>query len=267
MRRTPFTAGWQTRPKASPFAELTGGAPPWQPVTLPHDATLGRVRGPEHGAASGYTPGGTYEYRTTLAAPAQWRDRTVLLDFEGVYRSAMVYVNGALAGQQASGYTGFTVSLDDHVRPGEDNEIRVECRSHADSRWYAGAGIHRPVHLVVGPLLHIALDGVRVTTPDVDRDLALVEVATTVEHDGRGLRTVTVATELRDDAGTVVGADRVPVSVRPGEPAVVRQRIPVHRPALWSPDSPTLHTATVTLTDGDEQLDDDTVSFGIRTLS
>ena len=45
MRRTPFTAGWETRPNASFFAELTGGAPPWQPVTLPHDATLGRERG------------------------------------------------------------------------------------------------------------------------------------------------------------------------------------------------------------------------------
>jgi beta-galactosidase/beta-glucuronidase len=96
----------------------------------------------------------------------------VLLDFEGVYRSAMVYVNGALAGQWSAGYTGFAVPLDDFLHCGADNEIRVECRSHADSRWYAGAGIHRPVHLVVGPLLHIALDGVQVTTVDADRDLA-----------------------------------------------------------------------------------------------
>ncbi|KGH46795.1 glycoside hydrolase [Modestobacter caceresii] len=267
MRRTPFTAGWQTRPKANPFAELTGGAPPWETVTLPHDATLGRQRGPEHGAASGYTPGGTYEYRTTLAAPVQWRDRTVLLDFEGVYRSASVYLNGALVAQQAAGYTGFAVPLDGHLRPGQANEIRVECRAHADSRWYAGAGVHRPVHLVVGPLLHIALDGVRVTTPDVEGDLALVEVATTIENDGRGLRTVTVGTQLRDAAGTVVGTDRVPVSVLPGEPAVVRQRIAVREPALWEPDSPALYTAAVALVDGDERIDDDTVSFGIRSLS
>src|SRR4051794_41461203 len=88
MRRTPFTSGWQTRPKASPFAELTGGAPPWQPVTLPHDATLGRERGPEHGAASGYTPGGTYEYRTTLAAPSEWRGRNGLPGLHGGCRSA-----------------------------------------------------------------------------------------------------------------------------------------------------------------------------------
>jgi beta-galactosidase len=267
MRRTPFTAGWQSRPKTNPFAELTGDAPPWQAVTLPHDATLGRERSAQHGAASGYFPGGVFEYRTTLAAPAEWRDRHALLEFEGVYRSALVYVNGALVGQWASGYTGFAVPLDGHLRYGEDNELRVECRAHADSRWYAGAGIHRPVRLVVGPLVHIALDGVRVSTRDADAHLAVVEVATTVENDERGMRTVTVSTELREADGTVVATDRVPVSVLPGEPAVVRQRLTLADPALWGPDSPALYEATVTLQDGDAALDDDTVTFGIRTLS
>src|SRR3954451_5617253 len=184
----------------------------------------------------------------------------------------MVYVNGALAGRCSAGYTGFAVALDDFLRFGEDNEVRVECRSHADSRWYAGAGIHRPVHLVVGALTHIALDGVRVSTVDADPELAVVEVATTVQHDGRGLRTLTVSTEVRDAAGAVVAGavlagDRVPVSVRPGEPAVVRQRLTVPDPALWGPDSPTLYAATVALTDGEEVVDDDTVAFGIRTVT
>ena len=266
MHRTPFTAGWSTRPKANPFAELVGAGTPWQDITLPHDATLTRQRSPEHGGATGFFPGGTYEYRVTLTAPQEWRDRLVLLDFEGVYRSAMVYVNGALAEQWASGYTGFVVVLDDFLKYGQDNDIRVECRTHADSRWYAGAGIHRPVHLVVGDLLHIALDGVRVTTCDADADFAVVEVATTVENHGRGLRTVTLTTELRNADGAVVTTDQRPVSVPPGEPVVVRQRLTVAEPALWGPDSPTLYTAVVALQAGDAVVDDDMISFGIRTL-
>src|SRR3954468_11599270 len=204
MKRIPFNSGWETRPNANFFAEMVGVAAPWQPVRLPHDAALGRERDASHGAGAGYVPGGVYEYRTTLTAPEEYRDKRVLLEFEGVYRSAMVYVNGALAGQWATGYTGFVVPLENHLRFGEDSEVRVECRAHADSRWYSGAGIHRPVHLVVGALLHIALDGVRVTTRDADPDLAVVEVATTVDNDGRGVRTVTVATELRDGDGAVV---------------------------------------------------------------
>ena len=92
----------------------------------------------------------------------------------------MVYVNGDLAGHWASGYTGFTVPLDTYLRYGAENEIRVECRAHQDSRWYAGAGIYRPVHLAMGGLVHIALDRVRVTTPDVDSERAVTEVETVI---------------------------------------------------------------------------------------
>ena len=267
MKRTPFNGGWETRPNANFFAEMVGAAAPWQPVTLPHDAALGRDRDASHGAGAGYVPGGVYEYRTTLAAPEEYRDRRVLLEFEGVYRSAMVFVNGALAGQWATGYTGFTVDLDDHLLFGADNEIRVVCRAYKDSRWYSGAGIHRPVHLVVGPLTHIALDGVRVTTTDVDDQFAVVEVATTVEHDGRGMATLDVVTEIRDGDGAVVATATSPVTVLPGEPAVVRQRVLLPEPALWSPDSPALYSAAVSLRNGETEVDDDSVSFGVRTLA
>ena len=267
MRRTSFNSGWETRPNANFFAEMVGAAAPWQPVRLPHDAALAQDRDASHGAGAGYVPGGVYEYRTTLAAPEDYRDRRVLLEFEGVYRSAMVYVNGALAGQWATGYTGFTVDLDDHLLFGADNEIRVVCRAYKDSRWYSGAGIHRPVHLVVGPLTHIALDGVRVTTQDVDDEFAVVEVATTVEHDGRGMATLDVVTEIRDGAGAVVTTATSPVTVLPGRPAVVRQRVLLQEPALWSPDSPVLYSATASLRNGETEVDDDTVSFGVRTLA
>ena len=267
MRRTSFNGGWETRPHASFFLEMVGASSPWRQVTLPHDAALGRDRDPAAHSTTGYVPGGAYEYRTTLHAPEEYRDQRVLLEFEGVYRTAMVYVNGALAGSWATGYTGFSVDLDDHLLFGADNEIRVVCRTHEDSRWYSGAGIHRPVHLIVSPLTHIALDGVRVTTPDVDDEFATVEVATTVEHDGRGLTTLDLLTEIRDDDGTVVATATSPVTVLPGEPAVVRQRVLVPEPRLWSPDSPALYSAAVSLRNGDTEVDDDVVSFGVRTLS
>jgi beta-galactosidase len=267
MRRTPFTRGWETRPHASFFLEMVGAAAPWQQVTLPHDAALGRDRDSAARSTTGYVPGGAYEYRTTLHAPEEYRDKRVLLDFEGVYRTAMVYVNGALAGHRATGYTGFSVDLDDHLLFGADNEIRVVCRAHEDSRWYSGAGIHRPVHLVVSALTHIALDGVRVTTPEVDDEFAVVEVATTVEHDGRGLATLSLVTEIRDGDDALVATATSPVTVLPGEPAVVRQRVLLPEPSVWSPDAPTLYTASVSLRDGGTTVDDDTVSFGVRTLA
>jgi beta-galactosidase len=266
MRRTAFNDGWQARPKVNPFAEMAGAAVPWQPVRLPHDATIGRDRDAAESAASGYFPGGVYEYRKTFAVPEEYRDRHAALDFEGVYRKAMVYVNGDLAGHWASGYTGFTVPLDAYLRYGAENEIRVECRAHQDSRWYAGAGIYRPVHLAVGGLVHIALDGVRVTTPDVDSGRAVTEIETVIENFTRTLAGVTVLAHIRRADGSVVASGTVPASAPPGEPVTVRQRLYVTGPELWNTDAPALYRVTVLLRDGEEVLDEDEAVFGIRTL-
>ena len=80
---------------------------------------------------------------------AELRGSRILLEFDGVYRDAAVFVNGNLAGQRAFGYSRFFVQIDPYLHFGADNEIRVECRTHLDSRWYTGAGIYRDVHLVV----------------------------------------------------------------------------------------------------------------------
>jgi Glycoside hydrolase family 2 C-terminal domain 5 len=99
MRRIPFTAGWRTRPHANFFAEMHGAAAPWQEVTLPHDALLGQPRDAAHSTGSGYFPGGVFEYRKTFAVPVEQRDRVLALEFEGVYRAAMVYVNAVFLGE------------------------------------------------------------------------------------------------------------------------------------------------------------------------
>ena len=92
----------------------------------------------------------------------------------------------------------------------QDNEIRVEARAHQDSRWYTGAGIYRDTWLLTGGLVRIGPDGVRVTTPDIDAERAVVEVATRVENDSIAIRTARIVTEVRDAAGSVVAADVSP---------------------------------------------------------
>ncbi|GAA3384042.1 glycoside hydrolase family 2 TIM barrel-domain containing protein [Cryptosporangium minutisporangium] len=264
MIRTSFNSGWETRPKSNPFAELGGRTAAWRPVTLPHDAMLEQDRDgsdPERGATA-YFPGGVFEYRKTFSVPEADRGKRVLVEFEGVYRSAMVYVNGAYAGQRPYGYSQFVLDVGQFLRYGQENEIRVEARAGQDSRWYSGIGIYRDAWLVVGDPVHIALDGVRVTTPDIDADAAVVEVAVVVENDTRELRTVTLSVDLSGPDGRSVASGTTPVTVGPGGSAVARHRLLVHRPALWSPESPTLHTCLTTLDGGDAQ----TTTFGIRSL-
>ena len=273
MIRMSFNGGWEFRPKVSSFAELGGASVPYRPVTLPHDAMLGQERVAQDGAdlrggANAYFPGGAFEYRKVFTVPEEDRGSRVLLEFEGVYRDAMVYVNGDYAGQRPYGYSLFRVDADRFLRFGQDNEIRVEARAHQDSRWYTGAGIYRDTWLLTGGPVRIGPDGVRVATPDIDGERAVVEVATRVENDSIAIRTVGVVAEILDAAGTVVAADTCQISVLPGEPATARQRLYVRAPRLWSTESPALHAARVRLTDGDAggEADAETVTFGIRSL-
>ncbi|MFB4263107.1 glycoside hydrolase family 2 TIM barrel-domain containing protein [Nonomuraea sp. GTA35] len=262
MIRTSFNDGWQFRPKVNPFAELGGHSVPYREVTLPHDAMLEQERQPHGEGANAYFPGGAYEYRKTFLVPEELRGKRVIVEFEGVYRDATVHINGDYAGQRPYGYSRFTVVADPYLRHGQDNEIRVEARSHQDSRWYTGAGIYRDTWLLVGEVVRIVPDGVRVSTPDVEAGRAVTEVVTTIANDSIAIRTAELTTTIRDHAGNVVAVETAPVTVLPGETTSARHRLHVRTPSLWSPGSPYLYTCHVTLGD----LDAETVTFGIRKL-
>lgn len=267
MKRVSFNDGWSVRPKARAFLESAASGAEWTPVVLPHDAMLSQDRDPSAGPASGYFPGGVWEYRKTFSVPARDEGRCVLLEFEGVYRDAVVFVNGEKAAHRPSGYTQFTVDLTAHVRGEQDIEVVVEASAGSDSRWYSGAGIYRDTWLVIGDALRVALDGVRITTLDADATLAVVEVRTTLENAKSSHATPVLLTEVRDAAGTIVATDRQPVTVPAHGSAVAVQRLTVHDPERWNVATPVLHTCRSVVIDGDAERDTTETSFGIRTLS
>ncbi|GAA3383444.1 glycoside hydrolase family 2 TIM barrel-domain containing protein [Cryptosporangium minutisporangium] len=269
MTRQSFNEGWSYRPKVSAFQEVAGaGTETWTPVVLPHDALLSGTRRPDvpGGETTGFFPGGVFEYRTQFPVAAAERGNRIELEFDGVYRDAMVYVNGSLAGQRAFGYSRFAIRIDPYLRFGEDNEVRVHCRAHLDSRWYSGAGIYRDVTLVSKGPAHLANGSVRITTPDVDADRAVVEISVQVRNSTQETRTLTVSAAVADAEGSDLGRDRSPVTLLPGRTETVRHRVYVAQPSLWSVESPNLHTARIGLYDGDQLLDEESVRFGIRTL-
>jgi beta-galactosidase len=268
VKRSSFNDGWSARPKVNLFLEMFGGAAqPWVDVRLPHDAMLTGARDPNGHSGTGYFPGGVWEYQKRFDAPAELRRKRVLLDFEGVYRSASVWVNRELVGTRPYGYTDFTVSIGEHLRFGEENTVRVLATAHDDARWYSGAGIFRPVHLVVGEPVRFALDGVTVTTPQVDADGALVAVTTIIESDALETTTTTVTTEIVDDTGAIATREVTPLTMFPGRSETVRQRLFVANPRRWSVESPTLYRCRTRLDAEGSELDADEVAFGIRTLA
>ena len=121
-----------------------------RPVRLPHDALrdLPRSADSDQGVHTGYTPGGVFEYARTLEVPAAWHDRTVRLEFEGVYRDAAVFVNGDAVIHEPNGYNAFEAVLDPYLRYGEANRITVEARAHRARAPLRRAGRERGVAAV-----------------------------------------------------------------------------------------------------------------------
>ncbi|MGW0705645.1 glycoside hydrolase family 2 TIM barrel-domain containing protein [Streptomyces sp. NPDC002643] len=267
MSRRPFNRGWAVKPKANIWEQLTEHAAPATSVVLPHDALIGLPRDPRTKGATAYFPAvGEIDYTKTFHAPEEWRDRRVSLEFQGAYRDAMVFVNGTRAAHRPYGYSTFTVPIDDLITPGADNTVRVEVRTHEDSRWYAGAGLHRDVVLVVTELLHLAAEGVTVTTPEADDELAVVEVAVPVTNATRGTATVTVTCEITDDRGQAIAHSTVPLTLRAGETGVSRRRLYVRSPRRWSVDDPYLYSVRTTVAEGEAVRDETVTPLGIRTL-
>jgi len=268
MIRTSFNAEWTVGPKSSTFDQL-GAAVTRTAVTLPHDGLRDLPRSAEspNGSHTGFYPSASLEYTRTFDVPDGWREKTVMLEIEGAYRDAMVYVNGDFAGQRPNGYAGFAVALTPFLRFGEANTLTVEVRTHEDSRWYAGAGLYRNVWLTVAEPVYIPLDGVQITTPVVTAENATVVASVEVINETRHTRTVRVDTELRDDTDSVVSTGTAPITLLPGTAGRVHLKHYLREPALWNVDSPRLHTAHTIVRDGADIVDEDRSTFGVRSLT
>lgn len=108
---------------------------------------------------------------------------------------------------------------------------------------------------------------VKVTTPTIGDDHAVTSVATVIENEGVNSITVQVLTEILDTNGCVIARDEAPVTIFAGKAATLRQRLYVKEPRLWSVEQPNLYTCRTIVTSGDEKLDEEITSFGIRSLT
>ena len=149
-------------------------------VNLPHDAMIYETRSKEAktGGASGYFEGGKYIYTKKFTAPSEWEGKTVLVEFEAVYKNASVYLNGELIAQRPYGYSNFYVDLSSGLKIGEENELKVIADNSKcpNSRWYSGSGIYREVQLYVANASHIKPEGVKVTAVDAQTVKVEVEI-------------------------------------------------------------------------------------------
>ena len=226
-------------------------------VNLPHDWDIYTAPNPESGATGtggGWYAAGKGEYRKKFATP---KGEIVKLHFEGVYQKAEIFVNGQKAGQHGYGYTPFTIDVTPYLFKGKrQNEVVVKVNNseQPNCRWYSGSGIYRHVWLETMPALHIAENGVFVTTPKIEANKATVNVEVTVQNEGNSEQQSIV--EVEGQQKTVL--------LKAGESKKVDFSYTISNPHLWSPDDPYLYTANVKLSTLNSQL---STKYGIRSFS
>lgn len=167
----------------------------WDDVDLPHDFSIIQAYTSSGEAESGFLPGGTGWYRKSFAMPASAKGKNVLLNFDGVYSDAYVYVNGTYVGEHHYGYTSFAFDITEYLTCDGSTENVVAVKAVNDiptSRWYSGSGIYRDVTLIVTEDVHVDLNGTRVTTPSIANNDGTVNVAVEIVNNGASDASVTV---------------------------------------------------------------------------
>ena len=244
-RRVLFDAGWQFTQNGKTVT-----------VDLPHDWDI--YAGPDAksgatGTGGGWYPGGKGEYRKMFKTPD---GEVVRLHFEGVYQKAEVFINGQKAGQHAYGYTPFTIDITPYLHQDKPNEVlvKVDNSEQPNCRWYSGSGIYRHVWLITSPALHIAENGVYISTPMVNDDEATVQVEVTVEN----------ASDVERSATVMVGAESMPVTVPAKGSETDTLTFNIRNPRLWSPDTPILYEVRAMLKEQGKMVDSQLTRFGVR---
>jgi beta-galactosidase len=241
----------------------------WRALDLPHDWSIEGpiVKDSPLRAHGGFHLGGVGWYRKSFDLPDGAAGKRFTIQFDGVYHHSDVIVNGQRLGHWPYGYSTFRHDLTPHLKAGRNVlAVRVDNSDGLNSRWYSGSGIYRHVWLTVTDPLHIERWGLSVTTPDVSRRRAMVLVRGTVVNN----RPESADCKLTVD---ILGPDGAPIAgVATQRPADANsawdfeQGIRIDDPQRWSPETPTLYTARVTLEHAGDPVDVVEVPFGIRSI-
>ena len=250
----------------------------WRQINLPHDWA---IEGPfirTGGGGMGRLPtSGVGWYRKKLNIPVADAGKSLFLDVDGAMSYTMVWLNGQLVGGWPFGYASWRLNLTPNVKPGGTNELVMRLDNPPNSsRWYPGAGIYRNVWLVKTQPIHVGQWGTQLTTSDVSRDRATMNLKVTVDNDSTQSVNVSVATKIfpLDAAGKKNGtavADIAPVNLQisPGVSAVAEGGAAINRPKLWGPpptQKPNRYVAVTTVLQGGKIVDIYETQFGIRSL-
>ena len=282
-----INCGWQFhRGDVKNISELKSTQGEDDVVNLPHDFLIGQdwvapdaSERPDNSDAgsnvrSRLSPRGFKEmgigwYRYELTPKAEWKGKRIVLDFQGIMLVGDVYLNGQRVGGTDYGYLGFDIDLSKLLKWGQVNEIIVKADTGKpnNSRWYTGGGLFRDVNLIVTDKnLYFPRHPLFIRTVN-NKEIKIRANILNLQKTKKPQ--IPVEVKILNAEGKVVTQQKSDLHFN----AKWRDReyelpsIFLEDAKLWSPDSPYLYTAEVTLYDNEGNIADQIREpFGIRTI-
>lgn len=283
--------GWQFhRGDVKNIAELKSTQSGDDVVNLPHDFLIGQdwvapdaSERPDNSDAGsnvrsrlssrGFKEMGIGWYRYELTPKDEWKGKRIVLDFQGIMLVGDVYLNGQRIGGTDYGYLGFDIDLSKLLKWGQSNEIAVKAdtQNPSNSRWFTGAGLYRDVNLIVtNKDLFFPRHPLFIRTQGNKKVKIKAEIINQQKvAKGQSTAKMPVGVRILDADGKVVAEQKNDIHFN----AKWRDReyelpsISLENAKLWSPNSPYLYTAEVTLYDSEGNIADQIKEpFGVRTI-
>lgn len=252
----------------------------WRKLILPHDWS---IEGPfdeknPSKPEGGGLPTGIAWYRKEFVAPADFANRVITIEFDGVYKNSEVWLNGHFLGKRPFGYISFSYELNKYLKRGKNIiAVKVDNSAQPDSRWYSGSGIYRNVWLSSTAKIAVAQWGTRVVADFIKANeangsrhavpfnTAHVNIKTKILNKTFRNQSVNLIHTIYDPYGKVVmKGDIIPVKMDSSQVEIILDHRGLKDPILWSIENPKQYKLLTEILQNGQIIDQETTLFGIR---
>lgn len=255
----------------------------WRKLTLPHDWSIEGKFDEKNPAKpeGGGLPTGIGWYRKEFIAPANFKDRLITVEFDGVYKNSEVWINGQYLGKRPYGYSSFSYEISKFLKAGKNSiAVKVDNSAQPDSRWYSGSGIYRNVWLTSAAKVSIKRNGTFVKTFITSGDkgqsnesrklkpgesIASVNAEIEIENKFKTKGVYKILTTILDDKNIQLQKKEWPLNTSETSITMVISGLGIANPKLWSVDHPIMYKLMVEIAQADGKIIDQyTTPFGVR---
>ncbi|OCT16717.1 hypothetical protein A8709_08615 [Paenibacillus pectinilyticus] len=250
----------------------------WDNIEVPHDWKIRQdyeAPGQKTGfifskdSSKGYLPDGVGYYRKKFSLPKEALEKRIIIEFEGVMRDSIVWVNGCYIGSHLSGYTGFAYDISEYLFYGDEGEnvILVKTDSTYKEGWWAeGAGIYRDVWMYQLDPVHVKRHGTFVYCKDITESKANVIIETEIENTLTSDCSVTVRQTLISKDNKKLHQHEKELSLVFLGEGKISFDMTVENPILWNLENPYLYRMLTEIVKNDVLVDNYETLFGIREI-